>query len=255
MPYVPSLKTDGKSIDRQQIDVQVELAAHKIAEDAKTNFGLLATYKNLFALISSNLISLHDGYESVPVTNGNGCRDFHPLAVVIWNLGQQYGYEGAFLGELNYAITRLIQRVPQIKVEIGQWQAKDELRYWLYAITVQALIYVSDYNAYNTLGIGGVFEDIKDEYKRRVNTSYEAAQIVKSGDCYDTPYYTRLVEVTDPSGKPVGHVEIMLKRSPETVNVDVLPLKLVLMPKWYGIGTGDSSYYQKEPEQVDVAKN
>ncbi len=228
MPYVPSLKTDGKSIDRNIIDVQVELAARKVAEEAKTNFGLLRAYKDLFTLITCNLLNLYGGYEHQSVTNRNGCREFHPLAVAVWNMGQQYGYEGAFLGELNYAITRLIQRVPQIKVELGEWPAKDELRYWLYAITVQALIYVSDYNAYNALGIGGVFEDVKDEYKRRVNTAYEAAQIVKSGDCYDTPYYTRLVEVVCPLGTPVGHVEIMLKRSPETVGIDVLPLKLVL---------------------------
>jgi len=243
MPYVPSVKTDGKSIDREQIDIQVELAARKIAEEVKTNFGLLAAYKDLFAGIACALIQLQGGYEHQSVTTGNGYRDFHPLAVVIWNMGQQYGYEGAFLGELNYAITRLIQRVPQIKVETGEWPAKDELRYWLYAVTVQALIYASTYNAYNTIGIGGVFEDIKDEYKRRVNTSYEAAQIVKSGDCFDTPYYTRLVEVTDTTGKPVGHVEIMLKRSPETVGIDVLPFKLVLMPAWYGTGIffGDPS--------------
>jgi hypothetical protein len=225
MPYIPP-------DDREQIDVQVELAARKVAENAITNFGLLVAYKNLFSLISCNLISLYDGFKNIPVTNANGNREFHPLAVVIWNMGQQYGYEGAFLGELNYAITRLIQRVPQIKVETGAWLEKDELRYWLYAITVQALTYVSDYNAYSSIGIGGVFEDIKDEYKRRVNTSYEAAQIVKSGDCFDTPYYTRLVEVQDSYGKTVGHMEILLKRSLETLGVDVLPSNLlVLIPK------------------------
>ena len=38
-----------------------------------------------------------------------------------------------------------------------------------------------------------MFEDIKDEYKRRVNSAYEAAQILKSGDCYDyVPFRTQL---------------------------------------------------------------
>ncbi len=39
----------------------------------------------------------------------------------------------------------------------------------------------------------GALEDVKDEYKRRANTAYEAAQIRKSEDCYDTPYHTELV--------------------------------------------------------------
>lgn len=68
----------------------------------------------------------------------------------------------------------------------------------------------------------GVLQDVSAEHKRRVNVAYEAAQIVKSGDCYDTPYYTRLVEVVDKDGKHVGHFEVMLKRSEETLNKDLL---------------------------------
>ena len=61
-----------------------------------------------------------------------------------------------------------------------------------------------------------------------MNTAYEAEQILKSGDCYDTPYYTKLVPVVDDNGKAVGHMEIMLKRSPETLDKDVLPGRLIL---------------------------
>ena len=139
MPYVPSKKTDGKSTDREILDVAVEKLANAICD------------------------------VSIP-----------------------YKYDGAFLGELNYSITRLIQRIPQLMVDKGFF--KSALRYWIYA------------------GIAGVLIDIKDEYKRRVNTSYEAAQIVKSGDCYDTPYYTKLVEIIDQIGKVVGYQEVMIKK-------------------------------------------
>ena len=69
-----------------------------------------------------------------------------------------------------------------------------ELRYWYQAI------------------IFGVQLDVALEYKRRVNSAYEAAQIIKSGDCYDTPYRTQLVSVVNKEGKEIGQIEIMIKR-------------------------------------------
>jgi hypothetical protein len=217
MPYVPSVKTDGKSTDRVLIDEQVEFAA-KAVTAYRGNFGILRGYKWLFETLGRDLTALSEKSPYGTVM---------PLAETIFNLGAGYGYDGAFLGELNYAITRVIQRVPQLMVASGQWKEKDELRYWLYAVTVQALIYASNGFADNEYGIGGVFVDIKDEYKRRVNTAYEAAQIVKSGDCFDTPYYTRLIELVDgETGKVIGHQEVMLKRSPETVGQDVLPYRV-----------------------------
>lgn len=58
-------------------------------------------------------------------------------------------------------------------------------------------------------GLCGVFIDIKDEYKRRVNTAYEAAQILKSGDCYDRiTFRTQLVPVTVNGVE--GYQEVML---------------------------------------------
>lgn len=71
----------------------------------------------------------------------------------------------------------------------------------------------------------------KDEYKWRVNRPYEAFQIIKNGDCYDTPYYGRLVEVVDEDGKHVGYMEVWLKRSPETVNLNLLKSQIVLKNK------------------------
>jgi len=155
MPYIPGVKTDGKSQDRNILDPLAKALADGIAQVA-------AGYK----------------------------------------------YDGAFLGELNYSLTRLIQHLPR---SLQQFQGfKDEIRYWLYA------------------GIVGVLVDVKDEYKRRVNTAYEAAQIEKSGDCFDTPYYTRLVDVVTENGTKIGTMEVQLKRTPETLVLDTLPYKLVV---------------------------
>lgn len=147
----------------------------------------------------------------------------------IREVGAGYDYEGAYLGELNYAITRFIQRVPQIKVKKGEW--KQELRYWLYAATIEALTDTANRMSDKNTGISGVFIDIKDEYKRRVNTAYEAEQIIKSGDAYDAPYYTKLIEVADENGKIVGHMEVMLKRNDETLRKDSLNAQIVVKKK------------------------
>ncbi len=220
VPYVPSLKTDGKSQDRVLIDKEVDKVAQEMAEAAQTNFDVLEQYKAFFSCVCIGLIRREAGAKSAI-----------PLVNTIWDVAEKYEYEGAFLGELNYAITRIIQRVPQIKVGLGEWEAKSELRYWLYAITVEASIYIAKMYQDRGIGIGGVFEDIKDEYKRRVNTAYEAACILKSGDCYDTPYYTKLVEVRDENDKLIGHQEIMVKRSDETKDKDVLEGSFVLKAK------------------------
>ena len=216
IPYVPSEKTDGKSQDRVLIDAKVGKLAQRIADNTPTNFSVLDAYKIEFSGIGSALLNLVKGNAY------NASREAFELASTIFEVAKGYNYEGAFLGELNYAITRLIQRVPQIKVSLGQYEAKSELRYWLYAVTVEALIFASDQFNASGVGISGVFEDIKDEYKRRVNTAYEAAQIIKSGDCYDTPYYTRLVAVKDEAGDVIGYQEIMLTRSEATLKEDVL---------------------------------
>src|SRR3989344_6054085 len=223
MPYVPSKKTDGKSTDRVMLDKAVEALAQEAADKISDNLSLLTVYQGVFVGVANSLAHLLSGK---PVADKTAVWN---LATVFYDLENAYDYEGAFLGELNYAMTRFVQRVPQIKVANNSWT--QELRYWLYARTVSALIYASRHTEDLDLEIDGVFEDIKDEYKRRVNTSYEAAQILKSGDCYDTPYYTRLVEVVDEDGNPVGHMEVMLKRGDETLAKDMLDGKIVLKKK------------------------
>jgi hypothetical protein len=130
------------------------------------------------------------------------------LAKAIAEVSSRHKYEGAFAGELNYSLTRLLQEIPRELIKANQ--LKEEIRYW-----IQPTMY-------------GVLLDVALEHKLRVNTAYEAAQIVKSGDCYDTPYYTRLVEVVNREGKHVGYQHIMLKRDPSTLDLDVLPNKIIL---------------------------
>lgn len=126
----------------------------------------------------------------------------------IGEVSMRHKYDGAFAGELNYSLTRLLQEIPRDLVERGQFN--EEMRYWM-----QPLMY-------------GVLLDVALEHKLRVNTAYEAAQIVKSGDCYDAPFYTRLAEVVDEEGGHVGYQHVMLKRSEETLEVDVLPGRIVV---------------------------
>ena len=125
------------------------------------------------------------------------------MSEAIATVAARHKYEGAFAGELNYTLTRLIQEMPRDLVKVGS--ISEEMRYW-----IQPLMY-------------GVLLDVVLEHKRRVNPAYEAYQIVKSGDCYDTPYYTKLIEVVDQKyGNHVGYQEVMVKRSEATLNKDVI---------------------------------
>lgn len=218
MPYVPSIKTknpsgivkNGKAQDRVLIDKDVKTLSEEVARRIESNNDILKKYIHTFERLGENLIELSKSKNSA--NTFIVLNEFNQLAVTIHSVGEAYNYEGAFLGELNYAITRLIQEVPKRLVEQGKQTS--ELRYFIYALTVEALVRASNYfnNKEEMIGIGGVFTDIKDEYKRRVNPAYEAIQIVKSGDCYDTPYLTKLIEVLDQAGNLVGYQEVMIER-------------------------------------------
>lgn len=131
------------------------------------------------------------------------------LAEGIAEVSAKYKYKGAFAGEMNYAITRLLNHLP--RALMATEEASSELRYWMQAIFF------------------GVLQDVALEYKVRVNPAYEIAQIIKSGDCYDTPYYNKPVEVVDENGNLIGHIYVNMERSTKTVNQDVLEgTKLIL---------------------------
>lgn len=228
MPYVPSEKTNPPAQDRKILDVAVENLAKQAASEITNNLSLIKVYQEIFLSVAATLVYWLRGGEIISFDSSKGA-----LARAIYEVSMRYGYEGAYLGEFNYAITRLIQRVPQIMVVEGKWEKKDELRYWVYAATASALRYAECHTEDFDIGLDGVFRDVLDEYKRRVNTAYEAEQIVKSGDCYDTPYYTRLVKVFDNGGRFIGHMEVMVKRNESTLHKDVLDGHIVLQGAFF----------------------
>ena len=226
MPYISSKKTDGISMSRETIDEAVDELAEVAAERIVNNLSVIPVYTHIFEETSYRLKLFLEKRISVGLSTFTRTLETDKLAYAIFEVSEVQNYEGAFLGHFNYAITRFIQRVPQIKVARGQWDK--EFSYWYYAATIEALRFGARFSDDLKIGISGVYEDIKDEYKRRVNTAYEAEQIIKSGDCYDTPYYTKLVEVVNEAGEHIGYQEVMLKRSDDTVNVDHLVGKFVL---------------------------
>lgn len=78
------------------------------------------------------------------------------LAEQIVNQSKEQADEAAFAGLLNYSLTRLALKV--IKLRFGK------IRYWIIATTV------------------GVFQNVADEFYRRLAAPYEDKQIEKNGD-------------------------------------------------------------------------
>ena len=79
------------------------------------------------------------------------------LAKEIKDIAAGYNYDGAFAGELNYAVTTLGLKVLPAR------------RYWAQAL------------------LSGVFHNIADEFYWRYMRPYENEQIIKNGDCYPNP--------------------------------------------------------------------
>ena len=225
MPYIPGEKT--KAEDRTILDRAVEAVALRTADlmQMLDDCCVVRVYEGVFKNIANQL--------AFCVQNGKASLHSYEearLADAIFEQGAKHGYNGAYLGELNYAITRLIQRVPQIKVERGHW--KEEFRYWYFPMVVEALMLAADHTKGLRLGIGGVFKGVGDEFMARVVRAYEAVQIVKNGDCFDTPYYTKLVRVVDEHGSFVGYVEVSVQRSDKTLGHDTLDGKIMLVGKF-----------------------
>lgn len=224
MPYVPSRKTIPPAEDREILDPFINALAEDLAGRITDNKTLSREYKASFHKIGVLLRDLLLSGKKTP-----GVSKERALAEAIYDVSEKYGYWGAHLGELNYAITRLIQRVPQIKVAKGEW--KDELRYWVMASTYGALFRAAIEAGILNIDIDGVFLDIILEHKWKVNRAYEIAQILKSGDAYDAPWYMRVIELVDEEGKVIGHQEVALKRSPETVDLDLLDFQIPVRKK------------------------
>ena len=205
MPYIPPQNRPG-------IDAAVDRVATEIAESLRREqktAEISELYRDAFGQIADAIDRAERG-----ATLGNSAPE--RLAGAIVTAARAYNTKGGWLGEFNYGLTMLIQMVPLKMKQSGAWS--EALRYWIYAETVGALVRASydvhaRYgNTWQGNGLAGVFEDVKDEYKRRVNTAYEAAQILKSGDCYDaTPYHTRLMPIEHNGVR--GWFEIMLPKT------------------------------------------
>jgi len=202
MPYIPPN-------NRPVIDKTVDALADQLANDMCKHHHtaeLSVYYRTVFHEITDFISATEKG------ASLNAATPAQSVAQSIIETAKGYNLKGGWTGELNYAITMLIQLVPYKLYKKKEWE--EPLRYWIYAETVGALtrtaydIHSKTKNDYIGNGLCGVFEDIKDEYKRRVNTAYEAAQIRKSGDCFDyVPFKTQLVPFKVENTE--GYIEIM----------------------------------------------
>jgi len=205
MPYISA--ANRPAIDEKVVALADEIAVVMIHE--RHTAEISTHYRRAFMEIADFIAMLESGAAVKPTSKSQ------QLAETILETARPGGVKGGWTGELNYAITMLIQLVPYDMRLRKIWD--ESLRYWIYAQTVGALtrtaydLHVRTADDYIGNGLTGVFEDIKDEYKRRVNTAYEAAQILKSGDCYDfAPFRTRLVATTVDG--VAGYQEVMLPR-------------------------------------------
>lgn len=218
MPYVPTN-------DRPKLNILVEKLAASLALRITTNSSVVKEYRRAYRFILWGIRSNFNPIYKILVAIFNSLNpDAIALGKGIFNIAIKYNYELAYLGELNYAITCLLQEVPIAMVTLTEW--KEELRYWLYACSVESLVKQSD-GWFMPVGTAGVFADIHAEYKVRVNEAYEHIQIKKSGDCYYGPYYSRVMDVVDKTGKLIGTIKVNMTRSDNTLGLDVLPLKIV----------------------------
>ena len=205
MPYIPP--ANRPAIDSAVNDLANEIAA--VMTQAEETAEISVRLRAAFRVIARTIRAVESG--ETPADDGKAAD----LAARVLDTAAGYGLKGGWTGELNYALTRLIQAVPLAMNRNGTWS--EALRYWMYAQIVGALsraaweVHAEGNDDFIDNGLCGVFIDVKDEYKRRVNTAYEAAQILKSGDCYDlAPYRTHLVPVT--VDNVTGYQEVMLPK-------------------------------------------
>ncbi len=184
MPYVK--ESHRKKLDPFLNLVAEELVKSSAALEKPQEIGHV--YFTSFFDITLSVKELALG-KPIGSTNSSTSED---LAKAIYEAGSDDG--GFWAGDLNYALTRLLQIVPHRLVAQKRWDR--EFRYWTYAVTAGALektvLAINEQGAKSTqekiwidIALVGVLTDIKDEYKRRVNTPYEEEQRRINGDCYD----------------------------------------------------------------------
>lgn len=127
MPYIPAA-------NRPPIDEKVAALADEIAAAMVLNrhtAEISTHYRRAFLEIADFLSALERG------TAGKPASAAQHVAATIVEVSRAAGVKGGWTGELNYAITRLIQYVPHAMRLRKAWD--QSLRYWIYAQTVGAL--------------------------------------------------------------------------------------------------------------------
>jgi hypothetical protein len=121
MPYIPP--ANRPAIDEKVKALADEIAVVMIRERQTAEISM--HYRHAFLEIAHFIATLEQKAQTAP--NSNAQR----LAATIVEVARSYGIKGGWTGELNYAITMLIQLVPY---EMCCRKAWDEaLRYWIYA--------------------------------------------------------------------------------------------------------------------------
>jgi len=216
MPYIAQA-------DRDKIDPAVETLAHEMARAITVNSSLVPVLRHtMVAVVGAIKIVLQPDFV-LTLQRPQAYAAANALATAVLNAAVTRGApaDGTFLGPLNYAVTRLLQRIPQIKVERGDW--RDEFRYWMSPYINEALMLAERDTLEWGIGAAGVFRDVLEEYRERVKKPYEYAQAVKNGDCFDTPWHTKAMSLVDARGRRVGYAVAMVERSREVTGEKETP--------------------------------
>ncbi len=202
MPYI-------KQEERERLDPSIErlssTIASKITKSTSEPLELGQIYSSTFLEISKalhdlvlNKTQLDSAVAATTTASPSPPSSFDSpvleLASSIFESTRIRESRTSWAGNLNYALTRIIQIVPRKLV--AENKLETEFRYWLYAVTAGSLartaFLVETDPSFDDepvrIAIAGVLIDVKDEYKRRVNSPYEDQQILANGDCYDVVF-------------------------------------------------------------------
>lgn len=185
MPYI-------EQKDRAELDPLIENAVEEICDRFQHDKELIKSIVEALITMAGAIkahfdhqhINLHNTYQTLALKIVNGIDNNDP-----------YDIRMRWAGWLNYSVSRILVLLPKRLVATGYF--KKEFAYWIYACMVGALgeatNIVTDISGQDDIRgcLVGVFTDIKDEYKWRVNRAYERVKIAENGDVFlDAPYYT-----------------------------------------------------------------
>ena len=123
MPYIPA--ANRPAIDEKVVALADEIAAAMIREGHTAEIS--THYRRAFLEITDFIAAMESGAAFNPTSKAQ------QLAATIVESARGSGVKGGWTGELNYAITMLIQHVPNEMLLRKAWD--QSLRYWIYAQT------------------------------------------------------------------------------------------------------------------------